>query len=147
MFSLDNTMRYWLYNKPVNMRMGFNGLSGIVNNSMGMSMRSGDEFVFVNAGRNRMKILHREEGGLVLYALRIEMGRMRMPFSGEPDEIASSFGHADLISAICSPIRIGKPICKTYETALKKPLKHNKLNKENRRFTCVECRFFVSLYL
>ena len=85
MFSLDNTMRYWLYNKPVNMRMGFNGLSGIVNNSMGMSMRSGDVFVFVNAARNRMKILHREEGGLVLYALRIEMGRMRMPFSGEPD--------------------------------------------------------------
>ena len=36
MFSLDNTMRYWLYNKPVNMRMGFNGLCGIVNNNMGM---------------------------------------------------------------------------------------------------------------
>ena len=41
MFSLDNTMRYWLYNKPVNMRMGFNGLSGIVNNHMGMDIRSG----------------------------------------------------------------------------------------------------------
>lgn len=62
MFSLDKKMRYWLYNKPVNMRMGFNGLSGIVNNSMGMSMRNGDMFVFVNAARNRMKILHREEG-------------------------------------------------------------------------------------
>ena len=99
MFSLDNTLRYWLYNKPLNIRMGFNGLSGIVNNSMGMSIRSGDVFVFVNAVRNRMKILHREESGLVLYALRIEMGRMRMPFSGEPDEIASSFGHSDLISA------------------------------------------------
>ena len=104
MFSLDNTMRYWLYNKPVNMRMGFNGLSGIVNNSMGMSMRSGDVFVFVNAARNRMKILHREEGGLVLYALRIEMGRMRMPFSGEPDEMASIFAHADLISAARSAL-------------------------------------------
>ena len=98
MFSLDNTMRYWLYNRPVNMRMGFNGLSGIVNN-IGMSMRSGDVFVFVNAARNRMKILHRKEGGLVLYSLRIEMGRMRMPFPGEPDEIAISLGHADLISA------------------------------------------------
>ena len=63
MFSLDDTMRYWLYNKPVNMRMGFNGLSGIVNNNMGMNIRSGDVFVFVNAARNRMKILHREEGG------------------------------------------------------------------------------------
>ena len=104
MFSLDNTMRYWQYNKPVNMRMGFYGLSGKVNNSMGKSMRSGDVFVFVNAARNRMKILHREEGGLVLYALRIEMGRMRMPFSGAPDEIASSFGHADLISAARSAL-------------------------------------------
>ena len=104
MFSLDNTMSYWLYNKPVNMRMGFNGLSGIVNNSMGMSMRSGDVFVFVNAARTRMKILHREEGGLVLYALRIEMGRMRLPFSGAPDAIARSFGHADLISAARSAL-------------------------------------------
>ena len=104
MFSLDNTMRYRLYNKPVNMRMGFNGLSDIVNNSMGMSMRSGDVFVFVNTARNRLKILHREEGGLVLYALRIEMGRMRMPFSGEPDEIANIYGHADLISAARSAL-------------------------------------------
>ena len=82
MFSLDNTMRYWLYSKPVNMRMGFNGLSGIVNNHMGMDIRSGDVFVFVNSARNRMKILHREESGLVLYALRIEMGRMRLTFIG-----------------------------------------------------------------
>ena len=29
MFSLDNTCRYWLYNKPVDMRKSFNGLSGI----------------------------------------------------------------------------------------------------------------------
>ena len=78
MFSLDNSMRYWLYNKPVNMRMGFNGLSGIMNDKMGMNVRSGEVFVFVNAARNRMKILHREESGLVLYALRIEMCRMRI---------------------------------------------------------------------
>ena len=65
MFSLDKTMRYWLYNKPVNMRMGFNGLSGIVNNKMGMNIRSGDVFVFVNAARNRMKILHRMFTGLL----------------------------------------------------------------------------------
>ena len=54
MFSLDNTMRYWLYNKPVNLRMGFNGLSGIVNDSMGMNIRSGDVFVFVKAARDCM---------------------------------------------------------------------------------------------
>ena len=49
MFSLNDSMRYWLYNKPVNMRLGFNGLTGIVNNSM--NIRSGDVFVFVNASK------------------------------------------------------------------------------------------------
>lgn len=98
MFSLDNTMRYWLYNRPVNMRLGFNGLSGIVNNSMGFNIRSGDVFVFINASRNRMKILHCEEGGLVLYALRIEMGRMRLAFSDGTDGLSRLFAHADLIS-------------------------------------------------
>ena len=104
MFSLDNTMRYWLYNKPVNMRLGFNGLSGIVNNHMGMDIRSGDVFVFVNSARNRMKILHREEGGLVLYALRIEMGRMRLPFSDETEGLSTELAHTDLISTTRSAI-------------------------------------------
>ena len=104
MFSLDNTMRYWLYNKPVNMRLGFNGLSGIVNNHMGMDIRSGDVFVFVNSARNRMKILHREEGGLVLYALRIEMGRMRLPFSDETEGLSTVLAHTDLISTTRSAI-------------------------------------------
>ena len=31
---LDGTYRYWLYNKPVDMRKSFNGLSGIVTNAM-----------------------------------------------------------------------------------------------------------------
>ena len=105
MFSLDASHRYWFYNRPVNMRLGFNGLSGIVTNRMGMNLRrmgmnlrDGDVFVFVNAARNRMKILHREEGGLVLYSLRIEMGRMRMPFTGDTDEISGILGYDSLIS-------------------------------------------------
>ena len=67
-------------------------------NRMGMNLRDGDVFVFVNAARNRMKILHREEGGLVLYSLRIEMGRMRMPFTGDTDEISGILGYDSLIS-------------------------------------------------
>ena len=74
-----------------------------------MNLRDRDVFVFVNAARNRMKILHREEGGLVLYlhreegglvlySLRIEMGRMRMPFTGDTDEISGILGYDSLIS-------------------------------------------------
>ena len=45
-----------------------------------------------------MKILHREEGGLVLYSLRIEMGRMRIPFTGDTNEISGTLGYDTLIS-------------------------------------------------
>lgn len=77
MFSLDGGVKYWLYNKPVDMRKSFNGLSGIVTNVMCASLRSGDVYIFMNASRNMMKMLRREEGGLVLYALRLDMGRMK----------------------------------------------------------------------
>ena len=102
MFSLDASHRYWFYNRPVNMRLGFNGLSGIVTNRMGMNLRDGDVFVFVNAARNRMKILHREEGGLVLYSLRIDTATMRMPFTAHTDAISGILGHASLISTATS---------------------------------------------
>ena len=34
MFSLDGGVKYWLYNKPVDMRKSFNGLSGIVSTGL-----------------------------------------------------------------------------------------------------------------
>ena len=82
MFYLDGTYRYWLYNKPVDMRKSFNGLSGIVTNAMGGRLYGGDVFIFVNASRNMMKLLRKEEGGLVLYCFRLDMGRMRLPDLG-----------------------------------------------------------------
>lgn len=59
------------------MRKIFNGLSGIVTNDMGASLRSRDVYIFMNASRNMMKMLRQEEGGLVLYAIRLDLGRMR----------------------------------------------------------------------
>ena len=51
MFSLDGTCRYWLYNKPVDMRKSFNGLGGIVTNAMCGNQRNGDVYIFINASR------------------------------------------------------------------------------------------------
>ena len=62
MFYLDGTYRYWLYNKPVDMRKSFNGLSGIVTNAMSGRLYGGDVFIFVNSSRNMMKLLRKEEG-------------------------------------------------------------------------------------
>lgn len=102
MFSLDASQRYWLYNKPVDMRKSFNGLSGIVTNGMGATLRSGDVFIFINASRNMVKMLRQEEGGLALYAMRLDMGRMKLPEGGSPDVISSSMDYDSMLEMVRS---------------------------------------------
>lgn len=104
MFSLDNTCRYWLYNKPVDMRKSFNGLSGIVTNAMCERLRSGDVFIFANASRNMMKLLRQEEGGLVLYAIRLDMGRMRIPAVDSEDVISTNLAYENVIGMVKSAL-------------------------------------------
>ena len=104
MFSLDNTCRYWLYNKPVDMRKSFNGLSGIVTNAMCERLRSGDVFIFANASRNMMKMLRQEEGGLVLYSMRLDMGRMRIPSAGSEDVISTNLNYENVIGMVRSAL-------------------------------------------
>ena len=104
MFSLDNTCRYWLYNKPVDMRKSFNGLSGIVTNAMCERLRSGDVFIFANARRNMMKMLRQEEGGLVLYSMRLDMGRMRIPSAGSEDVISTNLAYENVIGMVRSAL-------------------------------------------
>ena len=104
MFSLDGTYRYWLYSKPVDMRKSFNGLSGIVTNAMCERLRSGDVFIFVNASRNMMKMLRQEEGGLVLYAIRLDMGRMRVPSAGSEEVISTNMAYENVIGMVESAL-------------------------------------------
>ena len=104
MFCLDGTYRYWLYNKPVDMRKSFNGLSGIVTNAMCERLRSGDVFIFVNASRNMMKMLRQEEGGLVLYAIRLDMGRMRVPSAGSEEVISTNMAYENVIGMVESAL-------------------------------------------
>ena len=120
MFSLDGSAKYWLYNKPVDMRKSFNGLGGIVTNGLCSNLRSGDVYIFVNASRNMMKILRQEEGGLVLYAIRLDMGRMKLPEAGNEDVISSGLSYESLIrmvkSAMNSPyVRRMKMLSKAFE--------------------------------
>ena len=104
MFSLNDSYRYWLYNKPVDMRKSFNGLSGIVTNAMCERLRSGDVFIFVNASRNMMKMLRQEEGGLVLYAIRLDMGRMRVPSAGSEEVISTNMAYEHVIGMVESAL-------------------------------------------
>jgi len=56
-----------------------NSLCGVIQNVMGYDVRMGDVFIFINRNRTTMKLLHAEDGGLVLYMKRLEEGTFRIP--------------------------------------------------------------------
>lgn len=74
MFGLNESINFYLYKYPTDIRKGFNGLSGIVVNETSYEILSGDAFIFINKQRNKMKILRWETGGFVLYYKRLEKG-------------------------------------------------------------------------
>lgn len=79
MFSLNGSIRYYLYACPTDMRKGFYTLSGLVRDRMGFDVCNGDAFIFLNRNLDSMKILHMETGGLVIYHMKLETGRFRLP--------------------------------------------------------------------
>ena len=83
MFNLNDSMRYYLYPYPTDMRKSFYTLSGVVKDLMGQDVRNGDVFIFIGRTCSSMKILHMECGGLVIYHLRLEEGRFKLPVFDE----------------------------------------------------------------
>ena len=96
MFNLDKTLRYWLYSEPTDMRKSFHTLSGLVNNRIGANVRDGDVYIFVNRRRNRIKLLHYETGGLVIYAKMLDRGTFGMPLPRKENEVTRNVSWADL---------------------------------------------------
>jgi transposase len=46
---------------------------------MGRDVRNGDVFIFIGSSRKLVKLLHAEDGGMVMYVKRLEAGRFRLP--------------------------------------------------------------------
>ena len=77
--STISSHRYFLYRLATDMRKGFDGLSGLVHNELGMNPVSGDVFIFLNRSRNRVKILLWEGDGFSIYYKRLEQGTYELP--------------------------------------------------------------------
>ena len=96
MFSLEQGMRYWLYSEPTDMRKSFYTLSGLVRNKIGDDPMNGDVYIFVNKRRNRIKLLHYETGGMVIYAKALDRGTFGMPVQVNRDSVTMNISWADL---------------------------------------------------
>lgn len=83
MFNLNDSMQYYLYPYPTDMRKSFYTLSGIVTNNMRRNVQNGEVFIFINRSCTGMKILHLEWGGLVIYQMKLESGTFKLPVFDE----------------------------------------------------------------
>lgn len=66
--------KIFLYEKAVDLRKGFEGLSFLVETVLEEKITSDAFFVFLNKQRNKMKILYWDQDGLAIWIKRLEKG-------------------------------------------------------------------------
>lgn len=83
MFALGPSHKFHLYNHPTDMRKSFDSLSGLVANDLNQNPTNGTVYIFINKVRNKVKLLHWQSGGFVLYYKRLEAGTFEQPIYDE----------------------------------------------------------------
>lgn len=65
--------------EPIDLRWGFERLSGVVADKIGRNARSGALFVFFGKRRSALKVLFFDGTGLCLFYKRLDEGTFRIP--------------------------------------------------------------------
>ena len=74
MIAIGAKARVFAYPAPVDLRKGFDGLYGLVEQGLRQDPLHGDLFLFVAASRRRCKVLLWDGTGLCLFQKRLEHG-------------------------------------------------------------------------
>ena len=73
------TVGVYLCTTPTDMRKGFDTLAALVQEHLGRDPLSGDLFLFLSRGKDRLKALVWEPDGFALWYKRLEEGTYRLP--------------------------------------------------------------------
>jgi transposase len=79
--AMDQSLRVAVYlcTAPTDMRKGFDTLAALVRERLGRDPLSGDLFLFLSRGKDRLKALAWESDGFSLWYKRLEEGTYRLP--------------------------------------------------------------------
>ena len=80
----SRAVRVWAWPAPVDLRLGFDGLFGLVRQRLCRDPMSGDLFLFTNKRRSTCKVLFWDGTGLCLFIKRLEQGRFATLWRVEP---------------------------------------------------------------
>lgn len=108
MFNLSESNLFMAYSCAVDLRKGIDPLSRIVRNSS-LNPTDGSVYVFMNRTRTRMKLLHWERGGYVIFYKRMEQGRISHTIFGKSDQTSFRRIRWDelmlLVEGICCSVK------------------------------------------
>lgn len=96
MFALTSEHTFHLYSQPTDMRKSFDALSGLVRNNLGSNPTGGDVFIFINKRRDKIKLLHWQGSGYLLYYKRLEKGTFEIP-RYDPSVGSLSLSYAQMV--------------------------------------------------
>lgn len=74
MLAIGTNTRIFLFRETIDMRKGFESLSGLVESTFTGELTTGAYFVFLNWKRDRIKVLYWDIDGLAIWYKRLEKG-------------------------------------------------------------------------
>jgi transposase len=77
MLAISGNARIFLFQNPIDMRKGVEGLSALVEESCAGELMTGAYFVFINRVKDRMKVLYWDNDGFAIWWKRLEKGSFR----------------------------------------------------------------------
>lgn len=81
---------------PIDLRWGFDRLSGLVDEQLGRTARSGALFVFFGKRKSALKILFFDGSGLCLFYKRLDAGTFVVPASATADSTSVVMSEREL---------------------------------------------------
>ena len=98
--------RMFLFRGQADMRKGFDGLSGMVEEHFSESLFSGALFIFLNKRQNRVKILYWDRDGLALWHKRLERGKFQMPADKDGKSVELTPAELSMLLEGITPLRV-----------------------------------------
>lgn len=82
---IPSGVQIFLASAPIDMRLSFERLAGLVREHIGYEPRSGALFVFFGKRRDATKILFFDGSGICIFYKRLDRGTFQMPEFPSPD--------------------------------------------------------------
>jgi transposase len=90
MKAISEFKNLYLHRDPVDLRKSITGLSVIVQEEMGLDLRSSSLFIFCNQKRTHMKILYFDRSGFALWLKKLEDSKFSWPLKLDTKTVSIS---------------------------------------------------------